>query len=669
MHALSETLLAAQQSAKRSPCVEIKASTQRLCWEKLYSGNEPPYYHSVVALEDGALVRARITPPSEGRELFVQRVSNQYLPAEFSNWQYLNKYNVLTVALSQYSGVISLFYITSSRRIERLFSYDGGITWEGQELIDYSPSIYINGIWASHDNAGNTTLFFADLDTLYLKRQVGSVWQQRQSWVHQTGDLSDITGVYDGDFLLVVSGVTYEGEPRLWRLVYGDGVELPAGEWSPLKTLASAPANSGFSFNGVSLCIANGYSCFYNEVYEGVGAYNRTLLLRNCGGGFLDGYWKESEPFYESGEHGFSQAIQNEYLWLCSSNNVYRAKTSNTVLDLSKDITSVKCLVEQYYGELVVELDSSGSRYEPLPKELKPGSLIEYSPGYITSAGCEIITGLTYTIYKSEYVCGDGSCKLRLYCLDGWNRLALWRARHQLTWNAAQPETSILAIMAFILGLSGLNLVCESASERASVLCPYFSLNPGDDGSQAIKELLSFLPDYLRIEGNSAYLLDPANISQSCYEYHGASSLYRGHPIFWGYYFDRASSFNHFQVHGTSGDTGEEIIADSFDWVSIAETGERLKIIRDLRVTTIAEAQSTATLLLENSKKESAFGGICVPVNAGTQLWDVVKINDPCAGIVEFKARVIGVKTIYQPSSGKYEHELKLCKVEGDLTK
>ncbi|MCK9524733.1 MAG: hypothetical protein M0R49_02240 [Limnochordia bacterium] len=669
MHPLSETLCAAQQSAKRSPCVEIKARYERFVWEKLYSGNEPPYYHSLVALADGALVRARITPPSEGRELFVQRVSSQYLPADFSNWQYLDKYNVLAVALSECSGVISLFYITSSRRIERIFSYDGGITWEGQEIIDYSPSTYINGIWASHDNAGNTALFFADLDTLYLKHQVGSVWQPRQSWVHQTGDLSDITGVYDGDFLLVVSGATYDGEPRLWRLVYGDDGNIPAGEWSPLKTLASAPANSGFSFNSVSLSSANGYNCFYNEAYEGVGSYNRTLLIKNSGSDFLGGCWEESEPFYESGEYGFSQVVRDQYLWLCSANNVYRANTRSSVLELSKYITSVKCLVEQYRGELVVELDNSDSRYAPLPKELKPGSLVEYNPGYITFAGREVITGLTFGIFKSEYVCGDGGCTLRLYCLDGWNQLASWRARHQLTWNVVQPETSISNIMAFILGRAGMSLACESASERAGVLCPYFSLNPGDDGLRAIKELLSFLPDYLRIEGNTAYLLDPANVSQSCYEYYGSSSLNSGqHPIFWGYYFDQSYPFNHYQVYGTSGDTGEEIIADAFDWVSIAETGERLKIIRDLRVTTLAEAKSTASLLLENSKKESAFGSICIPVNPGTQLWDIVKINDPCAGLFAHEARVIAVKTIYQPMYGKYEQELKLCKVEGGLT-
>ena len=81
MRTLSDSLLAAQKEASHTPYLKIEARNTiygvvRCDWARLYNGSEDDYFHAVAMPSDGSLLRVRVTPPTDGRKLYRQRVAS-----------------------------------------------------------------------------------------------------------------------------------------------------------------------------------------------------------------------------------------------------------------------------------------------------------------------------------------------------------------------------------------------------------------------------------------------------------------------------------------------------------------------------------------------------------------------------------------------------------------
>lgn len=201
MRNLSSSLLAAQKNATRTPYVKLEAFNKisgvvRYDWERLYSGSEDDYFHGVTMPGDGSLIRVRITPPSDSRKLYRQRVVNPGAQSDFSQWVYTDQYNAVVVACCSQGAEVSIFWIKSDRKIQRIKSTDYGVNWGSPELVDYSPSMAINGMAAAYKVNGDIALFFADQATLYVKKCISGNWLSKAAWDKTTGDLSGIAGIY-----------------------------------------------------------------------------------------------------------------------------------------------------------------------------------------------------------------------------------------------------------------------------------------------------------------------------------------------------------------------------------------------------------------------------------------------------------------------------------------
>ena len=654
MHALSSTLLAAQKSPKQTPYLRLRARC-RSRWQEVYLGGEPAGLHSAAALPDGSLVRARISPPAEGSRLFTQRVSPACPPEEFACWQDSGKYNILAAALALCADTVNLFYITSGRRIEQLTSTDGGQTWQDASFIDYSPTTLIRGIYAACGEQGETVLFFADADTLFVKRASAGNWQPRTAWTHLSGDLSGIAGVYDGDFLLVISGHSATGEACLWRLVYGGGTSLAAEEWSPLLPLAAAPAGSGFSYGSPSLGKDKTFNIFYNVTCSGLAEYTRTMHLRSGEGSFLNCRWQEAEPFAPTAEYGYTQLVNNSGFWLMSASHVYRTAPNPHMLDVSPNLAFARCTLEATSGSLFAELDNASGAYNEPPCELSPGGQVELSAGFITEAGAEAAPPLSFDITKMELVYGSGQALLRLYCHDGWQRLANWRAPHLLTWNHNGAHAPVAEILADILARTGLSLSAAGGSSLSRELCPPFSLNPGDDGASAVRALTSLLPDSFRLEGTTACLKEPVPATP-VYSYSAGAGKPGAHPVYHYCQSTGLARFNHVRLFGEEGPNGRQFAADALNCQDIAQSGERLNIVRSFTAATPAEAQTAAELMLARAAGGTSGGTFTAPVNAGLELYDVVEITRP--GRTQ-NVQVCWVETIFNPTKAEYRQQVR----------
>ena len=95
-------------------------------------------------------------------------------------------------------------------------------------------------------------------------------------------------------------------------------------------------------------------------------------------------------------------------------------------------------------------------------------------------------------------------------------------------------------------------------------------------------------------------------------------------------------------------------MADSFNWDEINARYDRLEYIHDKNLGTVAEVQARGQAVLREKEIRASGGTIVVPVNCGQQIYDVIDITDPSAGLVSVKRRVLGLTLNYRPGRGEY---------------
>ena len=664
MRSLSETLLAAQRQASRTPAIKLVAKNNiagvtRLDWTRLYSGSEDDYFHAVTMPDDGSLIRVRITSPSDSRKLYRQRVANPGPESDFSQWTYTNQYNAVIVAAASLGAEASIFWIKSDRKIQRLKSTDYGVSWSSPELIDYSPTTAINGLAAAYKPNGDLALFFADQQTLYVKKCLSGQWQAKEAWDKTTGDLSGVATIYDGDWNLLLTGQDTDGNYRLWSLVYGDGGEIAAGTWSPLKGFAQAPQGGDFEYHRIFMAKPDVYRAFYIEKFNGSQAYSRPFWSHSVPDTkFTDNLWHEPVPFDLSSQYGLAISHYGDYCWLSAANGVWRALFSPQSLELTADILSLKQETGEKSGRLTVELTNADGGYaspgEGSLKVLDIGCELEFSPGYITSQGKETSSGPAFILEAYEHTSAGGQASLKLYATDGWSLAQNWPARHQFRWNKDTDELPVKEILAFVLARVGLKLEVKSQSSVITSFYPDFTINPGNRGEMILGKLLTFVPDVIFIEGNRAYLVNPQPSDSSVYTY-GSS-----HAILEGRYQKAAWRPNRVQVEGHDPVTDTPVIVNCYAWDEISRVYDRLGHVEDRNIESQDEAEERGDAYLRQAEIASAAGFIRVPVNCGQQLYDVIDITDIRAGLDGEKRRLLGLVLSYRPGRGEYEQRLLL---------
>lgn len=664
MRQLSSTLLAAQKEASRTPYVKVEASNKhagvvRLRWERLYSGAEDDYYHAATMPGDGSLVRVRVTPPSDSRKLYRQRVAAPNPQSDFSQWVYTSQYNAVIVASCSLGAEVSIFWIKSNRELYHLKSSDYGASWASPQLLTYTPTTAINGIAAAYKPNGDIALFFADQATLYVMKRTSNSWGSKVAWDKTTGDLSGVAAVYDGDWNLFITGRDSGGDYKLWSLVYGDGGEVAAGSWSGLKEFASAPSDGDFEYRAAFMAKPDVYRGFFIEKFNGNESYNRPFWSHSVAESkFIDNLWHEPVPFNLSSQYGLAIAHHGDYGWLSAPYGVWRAKLAAESLDLSADVLSLKEELSSTMGSLSVELSNDDGQYS-VPGEgdislLDIGCQLDFSPGYVTAQGNEVSSGPAFILESYEHTSAGGKASLVLYAVDGWSLIEGWRARHQFRWNKQSQEMSVKGILAFVLARIGLKLEVKSQSSALTSDYPDFAINPGNSGGGVIRRLLSFVPDVLFIEGNTACVVNPLADDSSDYAYGSA------HAVFEGKYTAKARGLNHLQVEGYDPAEDEPIVVDAFAWEEIERLYDRLGRLEDKNIDSVAGAEERGESYMRGVEMAAVNGAILTPVNCGQQLYDVIDITDSRAGLEATKRRVNGLTLVYSPRHGDYRQRLLL---------
>ncbi len=647
------------------PYVELKARNLRqgvvnLKWERLYTGGEPDSPLAAVLPADGSLIRLRVAPAADGRKLYRQRVINLGPASDFSRWEYLGHLLVMAVAACSLGTEVSLFWVKDNGEISRQRSTDNGETWLAVDYPGWAPSGAVGQMAAACKPNGDLALFFNDGNVLYVIKRTGGDWQARTAWNKTTGLLSGVAAVYaDGDWKLLVSGQDTAGNFKVWSLVYGDGGEYPAGSWSDLKEIATAPSDGGFRYGGVFLDRPDQYRGSFSEIYTGAEFGTRVYQMHTLPGtSFLENRWREPEPGLPSSEYGLALAHHSGHIWMTCPGGVWRADLAAKELDLSADILGLKVEMKPEDGRLTVELRNDRRQYAAPGKGalevLEEGCRIDLDLVGRTASGGLVPETLSFILQGLAHVSSPGRSTLELTAVDGWNLLENWRARYQLRWNQPDSyggpvqEASVKEILAQMLARAGIRLETGSQSADIAGFYPDFTVHAEDTGLAVVRRLLSFVPDVLFLEGDTACLVNPREDDVAAFHY-GLS-----HPLFAGRYARRPLAVNRVLVEGKG------VWVDVCDWAEIARNGERLVRVEDLNIVTPAQAQARGAAVLRKAAVYADGGSLGLPVVSGQRIFDVVDITDARAGISALRRRVLSREVSFVPSRGEYEQVLGL---------
>jgi len=330
---------------------------------------------------------------------------------------------------------------------------------------------------------------------------------------------------------------------------------------------------------------------------------------------------------------------------------VWRAALAAPVLDLSEDVLEAHVETRAEEGRLRVVLRNDDGRYNDLSSGanavIRHGSQVDFAPGYVTASGPVTSPGARYWTDGWDYVCGGGRATFVLHASDAWSLLENWRARRQFAWSAGQ--STVYGLLRFILGRAGLGFGALSASSTVTSLSPAFTVQPAESGRAAVRRLLAMVPDVLLVSGEHGYLINPTPDQSTDYEY-GSE-----HVILGGRYSFPSPSFNRVQVFG------QGLMVEDFDWTSANDIYDRLSQVHDRNLGSVAPAQERADALLRHEEIRSADDDLLAPVNCGQELYDVVEVTDPGAGLSAARRRVLAMSLRYvRDRPAAYDMRLRL---------
>jgi hypothetical protein len=617
---------------------------RRLAFSRPYTGSEPDGYHAAAMPADGSLLRARA---SDGRAYY-QRVASPGASNNFASWTDLEAAANAGVALCADGSRALLFFVDPGGTVLKLReSTDNGATLAAAVTVA-TASGAVAWLAADVKPNGDALLLYSVGATVFSVKRTGGAWGSPAAWTNSVASVTGLACYYQGDWNTAICQTNSAAEAFVSTAVFGDGFLQAANTWSALREVTRASAGSNVSFRAPFLSQPDTYRLTFVEKYTGSAAYNRPYHSYSpATADFAANLWREPVPFDLTSDFGQAIAFNASAVWLSTQSGVWTASLAAAPLDVSADVLEATTHDRPFEGRCRIVLRNDGGRYFTLPSQIKTGAELRLSLGYLTASGPQASDGPAYWIESIERRSAGGEATLVLECRDAWSLLGEWRARRQYAWAAG--ERNVFGILQFLFSRAGLEFSSAGSSATAANHYPSFTVHPGDSGLTAVRRLLATLPDVILVRDEFAFITEPLASDVTDYAY-GTD-----HALLAGRYADDTLATNRAQVFGKA------VFGERFDWPGVQSGYDRLRQVDDRNLTAVAQAETRADAVLRQAALEAMSGEINVPVNCAQELYDVVEVTDPGAGLGAARRRVLGLSLRY--STGEqpvYEERITL---------
>ena len=661
MRTLSQTLLAAQKAASGTPYVravfsDYAGDRSRIRLTRHYTGSEGEYFCAVVGAGDGSLIRARIDPST--KVLYTSRVTSPGPGSTFSSWTSHGSVSASAAVALAWRPVLDqvvLFYVAADGvTLTYKVSSDNGASWSGANVLEVAAAA-VGFVALAYNPSGSGAWFWTVGATVRVFAGAGP----STAWSNSVASVTGIACRHFLDFDVVVCGAeTVTGDAKVWTAIYGDGAEQAANTWSGLSEVATASAGSNVSFRSPAPELLQHWRLFFVEKYAGTQAYSRLQWsTMNAAATFSNEQWSEPAAFAYEGDYGVAASAANlaGYLWLASAAGVWSGRSpTQDDLDVSEDVIEASVQIDEDRGQVRLVLRNDPVANELLGRysgygtgalsALQRGARLQLAAGYRTLAGPETPISPAYWVESIEQTTG-AEARLIVQASDAWSLLERWRSKRQFFWQAGTLAVSQL--LQFVCSRAGLGLTAESASDAITDLQPSFTIHPGESGRTAVQRLLAMVPDQAFAQGGGLRARFPQTDDATDYVYVAAGlSQMAAHAIVSARYRDLGPDTNRVRVIGAG------VFNEGFDFTDIESIGEHNLLVNDLNLTTASQTADRAAFGLREAELRSGRDEVRLAgVNCGQELYDVVSITDPQAGLEGEKRRVLGLSWRYRSAA------------------
>lgn len=385
------------------------------------------------------------------------------------------------------------------------WSGDSGSTWNTESGRDFMFEDWESGGSGTHSN-------------IHTRRWISSSWESANVWTNLLASITGISVFYMGDWNVAVTGIDGDSQDGIWTTVYGDGYSQSVGNWYTLNDLIVRESTESFQYSFPSSCMPAVFRLFFVEHHTQATTQDRIYFTHGLStADYISNLWREPVPFREEAAYGAAICYKSPYIWLCTSDRVWRAEISPSYQDISDDVISIDHWTQpdKYKGKMRIVLDNTAGTYNNFDRL---GQMLRVSFGYHTTEGDEYasadgawITGWEFESppwYPLRAMWPAGvQGTLNIFCDDIWELLKRWKARREFHWEAG--EQNIYQLMARIFAKVGIELSAYSTSSACVNFYPEFTIRQGYNGKWAIKKLLSYVPDVIHMVRDTAYITDP----------------------------------------------------------------------------------------------------------------------------------------------------------------
>jgi len=490
----------------------------------------------------------------------------------------------------------------------------------------------------------------------------GATWTISANTAEEILNTTGISIFYSEDWNLIA---TYGAEDELKGIkaaIYGDGERQASGTWSAWEILLERETTEPFDYGSPFVRLFDTTRFYFVEHFTQAEIqhrifYSHTPLDTN----FSDYSWLEPVPIDAQSEYGLCPTLSGSYAWLTNACKVYRALATDDELDISAKILVVDMRQQPDIrkGKLILQVDNTAGIYNSFARL---GDEITIGLGFKTSEGDEYSLASSFWITKHKLVSPSWSIwhslfptgilgTLEIEAQDAWDFLARYKARRLLSWEA--DEKSVLELLKYFLGRSGLTVEVESSSDAIVNFKPAFQISRGTSYRTAVKNLLKMVPDQLIFREYKAIVRNPTTAEPVDWTYH--NSIGTALLVFRGQYGTSTWDPNRAEVWGDS-----LMVADG-EYAQIQKTRDRLSRITEPTYPDVTRAGERAAAELRKSEIMTGEDSwLFAMVNCGLEPWDKIQITDQAAGVSEIIRRVIRIKTYWTKRTWQYTQILTL---------
>ncbi len=681
------TIDAAMQSAldaeTRRPAIALTIEDHTIHLTPYQSPGLVDQWSDVCLANDGSIVRVNLTRSTFGQTANFQhaRITD---PAQASQWSTVTTFsggsgNMLDdggCAVSNNAGTLRAFATSTAGSPYKLLvwsSTDNGLTWTGPVTIVLPGNVATYGL----GSAGNNDLFLI-YDVTGSPRDLGVCLFSGGSWgsVHNWGQ----------GHLTIGYGITASWTGSLYNVAYSDG-----------RTLGSTTCNSSGSTWTAPLAIAPATSDAVGRVSPRLSLYDGRyhLVCNEIDGGAISGsvysycrvresidfiHWSDGWLLHEitcqyggnlfsltspqSGSSGARYYFSQPTTVL--STPAYSSGNANQYLDVSASVLSYK-RTEQINksAELQIILDNKGGQYNNLInltggsnfQPITPNAILKLGEGYLVGnpplTRDTIPTG-TYRLTRVSIERSPDQNQIKLlgrdlsYQLD---RIARW----QNTFSGQTLQYMLLEVCA----RASIFSPTISGGSQLSQTIPTFVIQAGLTYRKALESLCTtYGLDYFLDQNETLQIREVLATDSPIWTYQPEVEL-----LSFGANYERA---NHIIASGKPPGTTSFSLTTSEaydDTANVATRVERVLHHVDLKLTTVAQCQSAANLIMYSEQRGQVAHVIVVPLNPALQLLDVVTLTDsvaPGGSGQSSTVRILGHTASYDAQTAEYESLLSL---------